>query len=477
MTTTRLSPPSPRQNLWLKGLDNLVTLLALLNFGLVLFDFSYIRFRDLYVRYLPQIAQPYDRLKGIQPHDDTTQYLATVDELKRTVVQQGLGSPQAITLLTQLGDRSTAMIAEDPFRIANKSGDLEKLKNRMRKHMNSKSAKASFKMFWSPQHLNAQNWNQELGYFDRNFRPLMAANYYRHIDETGDFVDRFWIIDIWFVGLFALDLFLRVLWIRQRHRTGWINSLLWRWYDLLFLLPFWRIIRIIPVTVRLHQSGWIDLERIQNQVNRNIAENIAGEVTELVLIQTFSVVQGTVKQGALRQFLKTSPSMVDTNQIDELAVIGRRLVRVFSQNVLPQLQPDLEALINHFVQQAIAQTPLYKTLPSLPGLDGLRNELSKQVGHQVTQTLSAVLNEGLADEEGQKLFQELGQHFVAHLQTGLSQKHTIDEIEALLVTWMEELKLTLIQHLETESPQQTLAQAESIRWLREGSPVEVLPKR
>jgi hypothetical protein len=477
MTTTRLSPPFPSQNQWLKRLDNFVTLLVVLNFGLVLFDFSYIRFRDLYVRYLPQLAQRYDPLKGIQPHDDTVQYLTTVNELKRAVAQQGLDSAQTRQLLTQLGDRSSAMISEDPFRIANKSGNLEKLKNRMRQHMKNKSAKASFKMFWSPQHLNAQNWNKEITYFDRNFRPLMTANYYRHIDESGDFVDRFWIIDIWFVGLFALDLFLRILWIRNRHRTGWINALLWRWYDLLFFLPFWRIVRIVPVTVRLHQSGWIDLERIQNQVNRNLAENIAGEVTELVLIQTFGVVQGTVKQGALRQLLKTSPSMVDTNQIDELAVIGRRLVGVFSQTVLPQLQPDFEALINHFVQQAIAQTPLYKTLPSLPGLDGLRNELSKQVGYQVTQTLSTVINEGLADEVGQKLVQQLGQHFVGHLQTGLTQKHAIDEIESLLVTWMEELKLSLIQHLETQSQQQTLAQAESIRWLREGSPVEVLPKR
>jgi hypothetical protein len=481
MTTTRLAHSeihsSSSRNPWLKSLDTLALLLALLNFGLVLFDLSYIRGRDQYFRYLPQVTQRYDLLKGIQPHNDTTEYLAAADQLKAIIAQQSIDSPQARELLGQLGDRSLAMISEDPFRVANKSGNLEKIKNRMRQHMQNKSAKAAFKTFWSPQHLNSQNWRSELAFFDRQFRPLIANNYYRHIDESGDFVDQFWKIDLWFMGFFALDILARVLWIRRRHRTRWLDALLWRWYDLFFLLPFWQIVRIIPITIRLHKAGWVNLATIQNQVNRNLAENIAGEVTELVLIQTFSVVQGTVQQGVLRQLLKTSPEIVDTNQIDELAVIGRRLVEVFSQTVLPQLQPDFEALIRHFVEQAIAQTPVYQTLKPLPGLDRLGGELSKQVAHQVIQTLSTVLNKGLADEVGQHLTQQLGQHFVAHLQNGLNQKQTIDEIETLLVTWIEELKLSLIQNLENQPKPQTLAQAESMRRLRANSPVEVLPKR
>ncbi len=480
MTTTRLAQSSTQlssnRNPLLKGLDTLTLLLALANFGLVLFDVSYIRLRDQYFRYFPKLTQQYDPFKGIQPHNDTAQYLTEVDQLKVILAQNGPDNPQARELMTKLSDRSVAMIAEDPFRVANKSGSLEKLKNRMRQHIGDKSAKAAFKTFWSPQSLTAQNWPSELAFFDRQFRPLMVTNYYRHIDESGDFVDRFWTIDRWFIGFFALDILARVLWIRHRHRTKWTDALLWRWYDLLLLLPFWQILRIIPVTIRLHQAGWINLDNIQNQISRNLAENIAGEVTELVLIQTFTVVQGTVQQGVLRQLLKSAPEIVDTNQVDELAVIGRRLVEVFSKTVLPQLQPDFESLIRHFVEQAIAQTPVYQTLKPLPGLDRLGSELSKQVAAQVIQTLSTVVDAGLADETGQKLTQQLGQHFVVHLQSGLNQKQTIDEIETLLVTWIEEVKLSLIQNLETQNPQQTLEQAESIRRLKASSPVQVLPK-
>jgi hypothetical protein len=268
----------------------------------------------------------------------------------------------------------------------------------------------------------------------------------------------------------------RILWIRHRHQTRWIDALLWRWYDLLFLVPFWRIVRIIPVTIRLHQAGLVNLGTIQNQVNRNLAENIAGEITELVLVQTFSVVQETIQQGVLRQLLKSSPEMVDTNQVDELALIGRRLVEVFSQEVLPQLRPDFEALIQHFIEQAIAQTPVYQTLKPLPGLDRLGEQLSKQVTQQVIQTLSTVLNQGLADEVGQKLMQQFGQHLVTHFQSGLNQQKTIDEVETLLIIWVEELKLTLVQHLEDHPQQQSVAQVDSMRRLRASSPVKVFPK-
>jgi hypothetical protein len=215
---------APTAQPWLKKLEALIALIALANLGLVLFDLSYIRFRDLYFRYLPQLTQRYDWVKGIEPHRDTEQYLTEVDRLEAAIAQQGLSSPQVTQVLADLQERSLNIIQEDPFRVANKSGNLEKLKNRMRKHMGTKSARDSFRTFWSLQHLNGQNWQAELAFFNRHFRPLMAVNYFRPIDESGDFVDRFWILDIGFVGLFATDILLRILWIRQRHRTSSSHS-------------------------------------------------------------------------------------------------------------------------------------------------------------------------------------------------------------------------------------------------------------
>ncbi len=468
MSTTQISSLRLRPNPWAKPLDRLIALVVIVNVGLVLFDLSYIRFRDLYLRYLPQLTQYYDPIKGIEPFRDTAQYLAAVDNLAKL----GIENPTAGQQLSDLQDRSVAMIAEDPFRIANKSGSLEKLKRRMRQHMKVESAKDAFRQFWSLQHLNAKTWPAELAYFNRNFRPAIAANYYRPIDESGDFVDRFWQIDVWFVGFFAADIAARVLWIRRSYRKSWQDAILWRWYDLPLLLPFWRILRVIPLTVRLHQVGWIHLQSIQKQINRNLAENIAGEVTELVFLQMFRIVQGSIRQGALRQLLKEAPKMAEINEVDEISEIVRRLLNVVTQTVLPNIEPELEQVVEHLVQQAIAQAPLSRSLSLLPGLEPLSAELSKQVAHQSIQAIQTVLTEASNDAEGQKLFQKLGQRSLTQLQSGLSQQQTLAEIEQLAIDWIEELKLTLVQRLEAQDRTQVVLEAESIRQIRKP---EVLP--
>ena len=469
MSTTRISPRRSRQNPWTKRLDQLIAAVVLLNVALVVFDLTYIRFRDLYLRYLPQLPQVYDSVKGLEPYRDTVAYLARVDDLARV----GINSPDAPALLADLRDQSTAMIDEDPFRIANKSGSLEKLKNRMRQHMGQSSAKASFKAFWSAQHLNAQNWPAELNYFNQKFRPILAANYYRPIDESGDFVDRFWRIDLWFTAFFAADIVARTLWIRQQRRTTLRDALLWRWYDLFLLLPFWRILRVIPLGVRLHEAGLLNLQAVQRQISRNIAENIVGEVTELVLLQTFRALQSGIQQGALRQILKNAPAAVEVNQVDEIAGVTRRLSGVVTQTVLPNIQPDLESVIHHMVRQAMAQTPLAKLLPNLPGLDQLSNQLSQQLTHQGIEAVRSALSEAASDIEGQQLMQRLGQSALKQFQAGLRQGQTLAEIEQLLLAWLEELKQTTVKRLELQDHEQTLLEAEFIRQRQRSS--EVLP--
>jgi hypothetical protein len=63
------------------------------------------------------------------------------------------------------------------------------------------------------------------------------------------------------------------------------------------------------------------------------------------------------------------------------------------------------------------------------------------------------------------------------LQTELTQKQTLSEIETLLVAWIEDLKLTVLQSFDAQNPQQIIKEAETTRWLREKSPVEILPQR
>jgi hypothetical protein len=439
-----------------------MAMLAVVNLGVVFFDYTYLSMRDLYRSRLPWVTQHYDPIKGIEPHQETQQYLDRVAGLKKLGPQSG----DRDRLLADLRDRSTAMIVENPFEAANKSGTLEKIKNRMRSHLpNEKnSAKQSFQDFWSTQHLTPQNWRSELAFFDNRIRPLIASNYYRPIAENNQPVDYFWRIDLIFIGIFGLELLLRTLYLSRRNTIAWRDAILWRWYDLLLLIPFWRLLRVIPVTLRLHQARLINLSRVQTLSNRFLAENIAGEVSELAIIQGVTVVQTSIRQGIIRQWLTTTAQpnveINDTNEIEELI---HQVLSLTVRRVLPTVQPDLEALVRHSITAALADLPLYRAFQHLPGVGQLPTEIASQMIHQVTNVAYGGLNQALSDSEGRRLFSHLTEQLTLSLKEELQDHQTLESIQSLLLDLLEETKLTLVQRLETEDIDQTIAQAHQLR--------------
>ena len=129
--------------------NRLIAIIAVVNLFLVLFDLSYVPWRDLYLLQIPHLTQLYDPIKGIKPHRDTQNYLNKVYQLEKQVLDTGLQSSDTENLLAQLRDISDEMIRDNPFAGANKSGTLEKIKNLMRDRMGIESAHQAFRLFWS----------------------------------------------------------------------------------------------------------------------------------------------------------------------------------------------------------------------------------------------------------------------------------------------------------------------------------------
>lgn len=89
-----------------------------------------------------------------------------------------------------------------------------------------------------------------------------------------------------------LEYLLRTFYISHRNpNLNWLEAMLRRWYNLFLLLPFWRWLRVIPVTIRLYQAHLLNLEPIRAQLNHDFAVSFAGEITEMVgilLVPKFS---------------------------------------------------------------------------------------------------------------------------------------------------------------------------------------------
>ncbi len=431
------------KNLWW---ERSLAILIAVNFGWVLFDLSYVPWRNLYFRYFPGLTKVYDPLKGIEPHRETTKYLATVDRFK----QQNL---QSVATLKELTDQSVQTIEINPFQGAGKSGVLEKIKNRLRDHTGKESSKEAFRVFWSEANFNGAKRASEMAFFDRQIRPLFDINYFREIGENGEPIDHFWLIDLGFGAVFLLDLLLRLHRMRQQDpRLIWRSAVLDRWYDLLLILPLVRLLRVIPLAIRWHQARLINLDYIQHQLNTRFVNEFADELTQVVINQVLNQAQGAIKSGAAKQLITTRllRPYVDLNNVNEVEAIAQIILEIAIYRVLPKIQPDLEEIVSTLVQKAsiallapeVIDSPAFKSLKLIPGFTEAPHQLIDQIVRQVSEALYLGLTKSLNDPQNGKLAKRLAENFMEALSAELQKGQTGSKLESLIVDMLAEMKVS-----------------------------------
>lgn len=466
ISTGKLARNKPsRRQLWF---ERVMALLALTNLGLVLFDLSYIAWRDLYFREARVLTKVYDPVKGIEEHRDTQRYLKTVEQLKAQVQQTGLQSPEVEALLKELQGLSVEMVETNPFAQANKTGTLEKIKNRMRDRIDNDSAKQSFRTFWSQPYLAQQGWQKEIKFYDSKIQPLIAANYFRPIWENGEPIDYFfWRIDIWFFSLFAVEFLLRTYILHRRHGgISWLEAMLWRWYDILLLLPIFRWLRAIPVVIRLHQAEFLNLDTVRTQFNRGFVANFAGELAEIVVIRVINQVQGSIQRGEFVRWLtqRDQKEYVDINNINEVEAIAKLMMNLTVHQVMPKIMPDLEALLRHNIEKILNQSPIYQGLQNVPGLGHLPTQMTERLVAEISQGAYNTLIAALEDDPvGDEIFRGLVQHFSEAVGSEVQRQHTLPKLQSLLTDFLEEIKINYVERLSEEDLEQILEQTRSIR--------------
>ena len=493
MTIVRRSPrrvKKYRPYLWF---ERFMALLAVINLIIVAFDLSYIPLRDFWLsgrvtigkidtayvdyegfkldllnRNVSEFITRYDAVKGIIPNRDTEEYSTKVEQLEREIAINGLDSPVANNLLGDLRRRSIEIIQTDAFSEANKTGSLERIKNKMRSHLpnSDNSAKTAFWVFWNQAHLQGKV-AEELAFFNAEIKPLFETNYYRIIGENGGYVDYFGLIDFPFGVIFALELLARS-WFISRRRVGvsLLDAILWRWYDIFFLLPIWRWLRIIPVTIRLNQARIIDLSSIQKQVSQGLVAGIAEDVTEVVIIRSLDQIQGSIRKGDIGKLLarqNTNP-YIDLNNTNEIAELVRIMAKVIVDRVLPEIQPEAETLLQYSIDKAIKESPAYRGIKLLPGGDRTLISLSHQLVSQGYNAISSTLQAMLAeDKQFDRLLESLVDNINKSVSSELQAQQSMSKIEQLLIDLLEEVKINYVRRLSQEDIEDILEQTRSLR--------------
>ena len=470
-----------------------MALVAVINLAIVGFDLSYVPLRDFwllgqvtlgeintaYVQYagikldlLPEnisgLITKYDVVKGIIPNRDTQEYLAKVEQLRLELAANGVDSANAKTLFGDIRRRSLEIIQTNAFAEANKTGNLERIKNRMRSHLPNRdnSAKTAFWRFWTPDYFKGKV-AEEMAFFDAEIKPLLETNYYRAIGENGGYVDYFGLIDFPFGVLFALE-FLARTWFISRRRVGvsWLDAMLWRWYDIFFLLPIWRWLRVIPVTVRLNQAQIINLNSIQKQLSQGLVAGIAEDVTEVVIIRIINQIQASIRNGELERLLsqQATNAYVDLNGTNEIIELVRILAKVTADRVLPAIQPEVETLLQYSIEKALKQSPAYRGIKILPGGDRTIASISHQLVSQSYSAFSSTLQAALAeDKQFDRLVESLISNVGKSISSELQAQQSMNKIELLLVDLLEEIKINYVERLSQEDIEDILEQTRSLR--------------
>lgn len=457
-----------QRSLWF---EKLMAVVAIADVGLVLFDLTYIPLRDFYYRHVPVVQGWYDDIKGIEPYRDTAQYIELVDQLEAQVAETGIQSPQVAPILDELRDRSEAIIDENPFQLANKTGSLERIKKEIRDRMERDSAKDAFREFWTREYLRDTGWNNAIEFFDDEIRPKMATNYFRSISIRGSFTDRFWMLDIGFISIFGLEFIARTWTISRRVGIPWKEAWLLRWYDIFFLLPFsglgipiLGLSRLIPLTFRFDQSELINLQPLRAQVNQGIVAALAGEITETVVIRVIDQLQATIEQDAVTNLVAQSQrEYIDLNNINEVEALSQRFVQLSVYQVLPEIKPDLEALLLHSLTNGLKDTPLYTSVQAIPGMQDAPDRLARELVANITNTLYDVIRGAVEDPVGAKLFEQLSQHFVEALSREIGQPENADEIQDLLSDFLEEVKINYVRRSEIEDVEAIIQESRRLR--------------
>ncbi|NEQ26437.1 MAG: hypothetical protein F6K28_46885 [Microcoleus sp. SIO2G3] len=318
----------------------------------------------------------------------------------------------------------------------------------------------------------SENGAQELAFFDRQIRPLIETNYYRNIGETGQFVDRFWQIDAPFVALFAAEFLMRTYVLSHRHRrTTWLDTMLWRWYDLLLLLPFLRWLRVIPVTIRLQHAHLVNLEPIRIRIVRGLVTHLAAEITETVFLRLLSELQELIREGTIsRWLLQPQPQYIDINNVDEVKEIGQHLLTLTVLQVLPKVRPEVEALVNHSVDRALQENAIYTSLRNLPGIGSLPVQLTQQLVSQLYEAAYSTAKDTLNDKEGEQRLSELVKKLGDTFKAELRQEKTLAEIELLLTELLEEVKANYVGRISRQDIDRLRQQNQQLYEIVQGRP-------
>jgi len=424
------------------ALDLFMLLIAILNILLISFDLTYLLFRNFYFHNLPKVVSIYDQVKGIEPHRFTESYLAKANsfftEFKITENLQEIEN--------EMINLSLQMIDEDPFKISSNGGDLELIKERMKKFTGVKtSSKEAFKYFWK---MTPDNYEEREKFFRTKIKPVLETNYWRGINTSGRYTDYFIYLDLIFIIIFLSEfLIMYRIAIKQYGSEQKILYPLYHWYDLVSCIPlqqfrFLRLFRILSVYIRLRKGDIIIVGDgvISGQI-RKYRNMIAEELSDQVSYQILENIQKELELGVNRDILKR---IITPHRYAIRDVIVKNLKK-FEVRALSQKHDEWVNFLSELVDDALKNTDEYRKVVHLPIIgDKVRFFLSRE---KITEMVDRSVN-NFSDTLDQALDSESGMVFINSLVDDLIDEFLLILDDENILNLIAKINIQIVQELK-----------------------------
>jgi hypothetical protein len=416
--------------------DLIMVFLLFFNLFIIVFDFSYFFLRPYYVKYVPQISQIYDQVKGVKPHPLTNKYLITSQQAFNQWPKNNtsLQFKKDIILVKSL---SQEIIEKNPFSLSGQSHNLElivelteiKLKEEKVFLTNQVvSPTQVLQKFWE---FNGKNYKSRLLFFENQISPLLSVNYHRDRRLTGDYVDHFFWIDLPFLIIFFWEFLIRWLFaVRNKTYIKWFLFPLYNWYDILGLIPFlrvFRLFRVISIYVRLIRSDITTVgDDFISRAFRYYSNILTEEISDMVAIRILSEVQDEVRSGASINILLSA--------LEPRRHAIKKMVIEYTKHFV-----DEESTIEDFrylLEDSLGEAARKSTsLLLIPGI--IKETLMKDIGIAIYDALRETLLTSMSDEKRYNTVGNIVDYVLDDILKGnenseinqLSQEVIIDVIE------------------------------------------------
>ena len=220
-----------------------------------------------------------------------------------------------------------------------------------------------------------------------------------------------------------------------------------RWNDLPLLLPFWRVLRVVPVTERLSNAQLIQLEPLRTAVSRAVVAVLALELFEVLTVRLLDAMQQLVRSPQLPQRIRKlrSHQSIDDNGERELAELLRLWLPLLLTQVGPGMRPQLVALFGHALQRSVNDVVVPAPLRDLAPFQRAETEFSRQLAGGMVDALLG-LSRTAGDRLGQRditmedLSIDVLDRFWDELAHTLEQGPVLERSQELVSAFLEELK-------------------------------------